>query len=67
MGMDSVADKQLHLDVHDQVNVTWGLVVVVHVELVLWITNTDTVCRVNQIILSALIPSLVSRNVNLKN
>ena len=48
MGMDSVADKQLHLDVHDQVNVTWGLVVVVHVELVLWITDTDTVCRINQ-------------------
>ena len=32
MGMDSVADKQLPLDVHDQVNVTWGLVV--HVELI---------------------------------
>ena len=43
MGMDSVADKQLHLDVHDQVNVTWGLVVVVHVELVLWITDRGTV------------------------
>ena len=51
MGMDSVADKQLHLDVHDLVNVTWGLVVVVHVELVLWIT--DTVCRINQIIISS--------------
>ena len=66
MGMDSVADKQLPLDVHDQVNVTWGLVVVVHVELVLWITDTDTVCRINQIILSALIPSFISINVNLK-
>ena len=54
MGMDSVADKQLHLDVHDLVNVTWGLVVVVHVELVLW--DTDTVCRINQIIFTALIP-----------
>ena len=64
--MDSVAVKQLHLDVHDQVNVTWGLVVVVHVELVLW-TDTDTVCRINQIILSALIPSFISINVNLKN
>ena len=53
MGMDSVAVKQLHLDVHDLVNVTWGLVVVVHVELVFWITDTDTVCRINQIILSA--------------
>ena len=65
MGMDSVADKQLHLDVHDQVNVTWGLVVVVHVELVLW--DTDTVCRINQIIFTALIPSFISLNVNLKN
>ena len=61
MGMDSVADKQLHLDVHDQVNVTWGLVV--HDELALWIT--DTVCRIYQII-SALIPSFISINVNLK-
>ena len=65
MGMDSVADKQLHLDVHDLVNVTWGLVVVVHVELVLW--DTDTVCRINQIIFTALIPSFISLNVNLKN
>ena len=62
--MDSMTDKQLHLDGgHDQVNVTWGLVV--HDELALWIT--DTVCRINQIILSALIPSFISINVNLKN
>ena len=33
MGMDSVADKQLHLDVHDQVNVTWGLVVYMHMRI----------------------------------
>ena len=65
MGMDSMADKQLHPDGHDLVNVTWGLVVVVHVELTLWITNT--VCRMFQIILSALIPSFISINVNLKN
>ena len=62
-GMDSMTDKQLHLDGgHDQVNVTWGLVV--HDELALWIT--DTVCRIYQII-SALIPSFISMNVNLKN
>ena len=61
MGMDNMADKQLHLlDSHDQVNVTWGLVVVVHVELALWI------CRIYQII-SALNPSFISINVNLKN
>ena len=50
MGMNGMIDKQLHLDCHDQVNVTWGLVV--HVELALWIT--DIVCRNYQIILSQL-------------
>ena len=60
--MDSVADKQLHLHGLDQVNVIWELVV--HDELELWMT--DTVCRIYQII-SALIPSFISKNVNLKN
>ena len=61
MGMDSMADKQLYLlDSHDQVNVTWGLVVVVHVELAPWI------CRIYQMI-SALNPSFISININLKN
>ena len=32
MGMDSMDDKQLHIGGHEQVNVTWGLVV--HVELI---------------------------------
>ena len=62
MGLDTMVDMQLHLDVHDQVNVTWGLVV--HIELALWIT--DTVCRIYQINLSAIIPSFISINVNLK-
>ena len=62
MGLDTMVDMQLHLDVHDQVNVTWGLVV--HIELALWIT--DTVCRIYQIILSPLIPPFISINVNLK-
>ena len=61
-GTGPMVDMQLHLDVHDQVNVTWGLVV--HIELALWIT--DTVCRIYQIILSALIPQFISINVNLK-
>ena len=41
MGMESMADKQLRLNDHGhgQVNITWGLVVVVHVELELWITR----------------------------
>ena len=59
-----MAGKQLHLDGDGQVNVTRGLDLVVHVELVLWIT--DTVCRIYQILL-ALIPSFISINVNLKN
>ena len=46
MGMDRMADMQLHLDGHDQVNVTWGLVA--HVELALWVT--DTVFKIYQII-----------------
>ena len=62
MGMNSLTDKQLHLDGHDQVNVTWGLVV--HIELALWIAVT--VCMINQIKLSALIHSFISINVNLK-
>ena len=62
MGLDTMVDMQLHLDVHDQVNVTWRLVV--HIELALWIT--DTVCRIYQIKLSAFIPSFISINVNLK-
>ena len=33
MGLDTMVDMQLHLDVHDQVNVTWGLVI--HIELAL--------------------------------
>ena len=64
MGMDSITEKQLHLDGHGQVNVTWGLDLVVHVELDLWIT--DTVCRIYQILL-ALIPSFISINVYLQN
>ena len=56
-----MTDKQLHLDGHDQVNVNHGLVV--HDELALWIT--DTMRRIYQII-SALIPSFISINVNLK-
>ena len=43
MGMDIMADMQLHLAGHDQVNGTWGLVI--HVELALWITD-DTVRRI---------------------
>ena len=55
VGMDSIDDKLLHLGGHDQVNVTRGLVV--HAELALWIT--DTLCRVHQIILSALVPTFI--------
>ena len=61
-GTGPMVDMQLHLDVHDQVNVTWGLVL--HIELALWIT--DTVCRIYQITLLALIPSFILINVNLK-